>query len=386
MSILIVSNSKVYGREGEIIDVNEFIERATSEDGISLDTLYVNINDIDELLYEQLEEYNFFTLTGEIPLFIDKSKVEDWTKNKDEPPKEDISFGLEDLNTSIENDEDQKRIANILESITIEEEDIPKEEEKAQKKDAKVILFGSSKGGTGKTFTSLISCYRFAKKNPHLKIAMSDFDIIDGQIGISIHKVTPTVWNYHQHWQAGDDSFETMKKSSLKSEHFPQNIDFYLAPKDLHIDNDDFWFSVFSNLIENYDVVFFDSGIDYLNLAPISTLYKIADKVILVSTTSIKSVSSVVKQINKLKGIHKNDVFTPEDGIGDRIYLVITQIGKNDKMNSTVFKTFENHANIIAKFGVLTSEIQEAEYFSRWDIFDKHKQFNALLDKITELD
>ena len=62
---------------------------------------------------------------------------------------------------------------------------------------AKVILFGSSKGGTGKTFTCLISAYWYAKTHPTERIALADFDIIDGQIGITINKLTPTMNDFY---------------------------------------------------------------------------------------------------------------------------------------------------------------------------------------------
>jgi len=72
---------------------------------------------------------------------------------------------------------------------------------------AKVILFGSSKGGTGKTFTCLISAYWYAKTHPTERIALADFDIIDGQIGITINKLTPTMQDFYKVAKAGHNDF-----------------------------------------------------------------------------------------------------------------------------------------------------------------------------------
>ena len=102
-------------------------------------------------------------------------------------------------------------------------------------------------------------------------------------------------------------------------------------------------------------------------------------------TTSIKSVSSVSKQIRKLKGEIENNVFDKDDELADKINIVITQAGQNDEMNSTVFRTLEQHAKINGVFGVLTSDIQRAEYFGKWDIFDNNKKFNETIDKILKL-
>ena len=391
MNNIIVTNQKI-NKPGTIMSVDEFIEKASSDEGIGGgdDNLYIDVKDIGSELYEAIIEdssnvVTFFTLDNNIPSFIE-SKVEKWNeKEKEEVKNKNATFD----DTFSDIDINNNKLSGSIEENKIEElfkaDSNDKEPEQIDEEhEAEIMLFGSSKGGTGKTFTCLISAYRYAKTHPGQRIAVSDFDIIDGQVGISIHKVSPTMYKFYKQWKIGNTDFRTMENFKVKSDNFPSNIDFYLAPRDLFINNNDFWNTIFVNLIKNYDVVFFDSGIDYMNYTPISTLYKIADKIILISTTSIKSVSSVSKQIRRLKGEMANNVFSKEDEIEKHMNLVITQAGKNDEMNATVFKTFSSKIDIVGIFGVLTSDIQKAEYYGQWNIFDDNSKFNQILDKIVK--
>ena len=112
--------------------------------------------------------------------------------------------------------------------------------------------------------------------------------------------------DFYKVYKGGHSEFSYLDNCKVKSDHFSPNIDFYLAPsQDIPtITNDTtYWNTVFKLLITNYDVVFFDSGIDYLGKAPISQLYKIADKIIITCNPSINSVKSVIKQFKTLFNI-----------------------------------------------------------------------------------
>ena len=244
-------------------------------------------------------------------------------------------------------------------------------------KEAIINLYGSSKGGTGKTFTCIISAYRYAKQHPGKKIALLDADITDPQVSITIHQTNPTLFNYWRSWSNGNTSFEFMEICKTQSPKFPANLDFYLAPKDYVINNDNFWLEVLNNLITNYDVLFIDSGIDYINIPLISYCYKIADRIVLVSTTSIKSTSSVLKQINRLKGnipsLNQDgkSVYQKSDNIGSRLRLAITGCDPADeKQNNIVLEAFQKQIRIGAIFGYLNSKISRAEFLGKWNIFD----------------
>lgn len=256
-------------------------------------------------------------------------------------------------------------------------------------KPAKVILFGSSKGGTGKTFTCLLAAYRYAKTHPTERVALADFDIIDGQVGITINKNNPTLGDYYKQYNAGNGTFDYLSNVIVKNDHFNSNLDFYLAPPmDVPeiTNNVNFWQNVFELLIKNYDTVFFDSGIDYLGKPPISRLYKIADKIILTSNTSINSVKSIIRQLQTLSGRRKNNVFHPENKILDRVNLVLTRVSSNNATNTLVLENLSKYAPIVAAFGNIDDQISKSQWYQQWEIWDYETKVNSYLDKITSLD
>lgn len=406
--MIIVSKNAVKGRSERHMSYKEFVEKAFSEEGLDVDeTLMINIHDMERDVYESAkdsDEIEFFSLTGTCPDWCNPDKIHDWSEYTQNSPVEKQSEQLNAKQSSIDEDEEEEQIdwtkdvppaPSVNQSYT---EDSQKEIENlltdstndSTRNGAKVIVFGSSKGGTGKTFTACISTYRYAKTHPHQKIALVDFDIIDGQVGISIHKVKPTIRKYLSEYQKGYRDFRTMREFAVHArEPFPQNVDFYLAPSNnAKINDDEFWLNVIQNCIENYDVVVFDTGIDYINLRPISYVYKCADKVILITTTSIKSVNSVTKQIGRLKGEipskdqDGNNVFFPEDDIAPHLHVVITQMLPNNQMNKTIYTTLASKANVIATFGVITDSVSRAEFFGEWNVFDKNVGVNKALDDI----
>lgn len=379
--MLIVSNEPINKTEKKI-SYDEFLEKALSDEGFNVDdTLYFNAADIQQEIYEALEGQNvkFFTINGTKPPFI-KEEIEEWDNDAKEgtidatgqsPMSNAESFGVDDM------------MLNTLNSF-LEDNLSESADENTGGNNAKVYVFGSSKGGTGKTFTAIESTYRYGITHPYQRIAFIDFDIIDGQVGISIHKRSPNLKDYYREFQKEYSDFNTMHNFSVKANPpYPQNVDFYLAPHDgTVINNNDFWLNIIENVVSNYDVVVLDTGIDYLNISPISYAYKIADKIILVSTGSIKSTNSVAKQILKLKGEVKNPTFFKEDGLDGKIYLVLTQLSNDKKMNNTVISVFQNRVEIIAKFGIINDSVNKAEFFGEWDIFDKNEEISKAFDRI----
>ena len=121
-----------------------------------------------------------------------------------------------------------------------------------------------------------------------------------------------------------------------------------------------------------------------MHLDPIKFAYKCADKINIITTTSIKSVSSVTKQISYLTGAIDNTVYTKEDGLSGKINIIITQMVDNDEINMGIYNELQRRANVIAAFGVITDSIQRCEMFGEWDIFDNNKDINENFDKIME--
>ena len=262
-------------------------------------------------------------------------------------------------------------------------------EEKGDKT-AKVILFGSSKGGTGKTFTCCMSAYWYAKTHPNQKIALADFDIVDGQIGITINKISPTVQQYYTYFINNHGTFDNLYACRVKSDRFSPNIDFYLAPsQDIPqiTNNTYFWKNVFEHLITHYDVVFVDTGIDYMGKIPISSLYKIADKIIITSNTSINSVKSVVREFKTIGGQRKNIVFDGSEHILDRCNIVLTRVSdETPAINRSVVTNLSGFAPIIAAFGNIDSIISKIQWEQQWQLIDENPDITALLDEITSFD
>lgn len=389
---MIISNVKI-DKLGNQITFNQFLELAGSDDGFDCtEPIQLNIEDVPnaELLNQLMgfDNITFFTTTEKMPSFVNPSlHVEVWKKNIQETVpqshEDEIPYSVTDEKFVQEDSADMYNPLTGIEENEAEEEELPQEEGKV----AKIYVFGSSKGGTGKTFTAVMSTYMYAKDHPDEKIAMVDFDIIDGQVGISIHTIKPTMRNYFTEYQKGYDDFKTMKNFSVKSKHFPSNIDFYLAPNNGLKDHDEFWLNVVKNCVENYDVVVFDTGIDYLNITPISYAYKIADKVNILTTTSLKSVNSVMKQIKKLKGDVPNDTYSKLDDIGSRLNVIITQMDadQSKSINSKIHSDFSSVCNVSAVFGIITDSVSRAEYYGEWDVFDKQKNVVETFREIMRL-
>lgn len=388
--MIIVSNERVMGKKVNYT-YQQFVELAFSDAGLDSDgdMIMINIHDMDDEVFsvtKDVGEIGYFTLTGTAPGFC-TSQVEDWSDlaEDNETQTPDLS-NIPTLSNDFMDSATPDSIMNLLSDSGYEEEI----DSGNEKKDAKVFVFGSSKGGTGKTFTAIISTYRYAKTHPHQKIALIDFDIIDGQVGISIHKINPTLKKYYTEYQKGYKDYRTMKEYAVKANPpYPQNVDFFLAPSNgSSITNYQFWLNVIKNACENYDVVVFDTGIDYINLPPISFVYKAADKILLVTTTSIKSVNSVTKQIGRLKGeIPSRDqfgeeVFSAEDNIAPHLNVIITQMQKTNRMNEMIYSQLAEKANVIATFGIITDSISKAEFYGAWDVFDKNDGINRALDDI----
>ena len=296
---------------------------------------------------------------------------------------ENVTLVSANTNNDMSKDIRRQNISNILQNDPEEHSSRTK-----NRKAAKVILFGSSKGGTGKTFTCLATAYWYAKTHPTEDVALADFDIIDGQIGITVNKITPTMQNYYNLYMQDQRDIDQLRNCKVKSEYFSPNLDFYLAPsQDIpQITNDtDYWTSVFKLFITNYDMVFFDSGIDYLGKPPISQLYKIADKIIITCNPSINSVKSVIKQFKTLSGERTNPVFRAADDIMSRVNVVLTRVYENQDINEIVVTNLVRHAPVIAAFGNIDNIISRIQWYQEWTLIDTNPEITESLTEIASL-
>lgn len=435
---IVVSNSKKIPYDIEdsnytLMTEKEFYTKATSDEGIEAEKIYYDITSLKKEMYEGLhnsgmpvEYYSFtedvdldFEIDEEITLYQDQTEPEKEPEPQIQPKKQSEPVKQPEPQNQPQKQSEpvvqtQKPVnpnefieSNNIAGIDVVSSNNTKKDEtvldnqrmvnllqydditsfKMNSKNAKTIVFGSSKGGTGKTFTCLLSAYRYAKTHPDERIALADFDIIDGQIGITIGKNSPTLVDYYKQYIAGNKGYKFLSNYIVKNDHFSANLDFYLAPPmDVPevTNNFEFWFNVFECLIKNYDVVFFDSGIDYLGKEPISQLYKIADKIILTSNTSINSVKSIIKQLQTLSGRRKNPVFPEGNDILDRTYLVLTRVIGTNATNQLVYENLTKYAPIVAAFGNIDEKISKSQWYQQWEIWDYEYKVNEALDRITD--
>ncbi len=239
----------------------------------------------------------------------------------------------------------------------------PTEEEQAEgQKQGRIITFGSAKGGSGKTFTSIITAKYYADDHPEEKVCLLDLDVEEPQVALVIKKLTPNIKQFYTAYKMGDNSFEALKKCKVNGNNMPKNLDFYLTPRDANpITDEEFWKDVMMNLMFNYDMIFFDTGTTYMKTKPIVFAYQVADKVCLVTIASLASSVAVSYQIKRLTGEQPNDVYTGDDAIPEeKINLIITNSYPDLTTESIVNKMGEE-APIIACFGNLHAEINRIQ-------------------------
>ena len=382
------------------ITTDSFIQEIQEKGSFEIESeefLYIDVDYLEEEIYNVLSAAlanvsKFISSSGHIQFDGD---IEDYSEKLNNPEVIENTNDIQDrefkeeVSKPIQSEPERVNYDTATGFDTLYQESVVQseylEDEDEDNKEAEVFVFGSSKGGSGKTFTCLLSAYNYAKQNPHKKIAVADFDIIDGQIGVTIHKFSPTIFNYYKNWVKEQDSDHSSDLSLFKvsPEFMPHNLDFYLASKDHIIKEDKFWNDVFKKLIVKYDRVYFDTGIDYMNHHPIYTLYKIADKIMLTSTANLRSVGSVLKQIQRLKGLSEsNGIFSEEDEIESKLNLVITQANLDSKYLAKTINQFEKIVNVIGVFGYMPNEIEKAEIERQWYVFDDNQHVQEILNKI----
>ena len=421
----------------QLLNVSEFIDLASTDDFELEEPIYYNIDSLDLNMYQSLQELrdekfvkfymfsdqsyniNFDIDEGVVNFAVVQEELEPEIVQSQEPVNEptaqeisyepvteinnnspELSGGIEiiEQNDSVSNTKVGLEDSDVFKLMENQYGNITNDNAQSTGKIAKVILFGSSKGGTGKTTTCLISVRRYAKTHPNERVALLDYDNV-GQIGMTIVRVNPTLADYYRQYSMGNNTFPYLKNCALQNSHFSPNLDFYLAPSAAVIPkllkDNGFWKNILELVLRNYDTVFFDTGggLEYLNQQNIIDLYKIADKIILVSNTTSTSVNCVNAQIQYLSGSIKNDIYRPEEKITQRVGLVITRaLEKNKEINNAVVRVFtaaelpQNNVPILAAFGNLDERIARSQYYQEWEAWDADEKSNIYLDNICKLD
>lgn len=385
-------NSYIGSRDTEMT-LDEFVEfsqgdNAIEDGSIVFDCLIMEDHEIYDTLMDNFRDAGlmfkiFYIDKSEVPDFIPEDFLDVLMASHENINNSEYSGDTQNQNNlqseeaTVNNTTNTGLDYGIIDNLTM----VAATQKIIDNKTARTYLFGSSKGGSGKTFTCIKCADRYAKMHPNQKIAVADFDVIDGQISITIHKRERSFAKFYQMYLGGNKDFESLYACRANNVNFPPNLDFYLA-SDFLINDNNFWKVVLTNLCKNYDALFLDTGIDYLGYGIITSLYKFADKIILTSSTSIRSIGSVVRQIDILNGNSDKPQFTEADKMKDKIHVVLTQCDPKSELKDTIRAMITNKADLIGTFGQINSSIEKAEYKGMWNIFDSDVKFNELLDKI----
>lgn len=228
---------------------------------------------------------------------------------------------------------------------------------------------------THNTFTSLITAYYYAKEHPENKVAFLDLDITEPQISAVLKNLHKSIKPYYLSYTQGNSDFSELEKCKYNHKGMPENLDFYLSQKEQHAINDTrFWETLMTRLFYNYDMVFLDTGTEYLNIDAIITAYKVADRINIVCMPNMASSVIVSRQIKYLTGEKENAVYSAEDGLEDKLSLVFTNYYDNNITNAIV-EGMGDKCPIAARFGNLTPHIDEIEVLNKWNHFDDNEAF-----------
>lgn len=369
MYMLVTNDSSIENDSYNVLSYDAFMEAAMG-DGIDFDDgLLIDVNSVPDvdgynvLLDAAGEMIQWITFTDEVP---------EWFSS-------DLSETPGDLVKSSLDEQSLQELSSAMSLMDFDERDQTDEKGRSV---GRVITFGSAKGGSGKTFTSLITAVYYAKDHPNEKVCILDLDIEEPQISIVIKMLRPNIKSFYPHYQIGETSFDKLKECRANNKNFPPNLDFYLTPRDSHpIQDEDFWECVMTNLFYNYDMVILDTGTTYMQTPAIASAYKVADKVIIVSMANLASTVTVSHQIKRLTGEVPNDVYAEEDEIGPKLNLVVTNSYKGDICDHIINKLAEE-CPIVACFGNLTEKINMIEIISQWDYFDDNAAFRKAVRDI----
>lgn len=364
---LLVTDSDKSSDGFRVLTFDGFLAEADSDDGINTgDGVYIDVECIpDEDTYEAINQS-----------FGDAGVDIDWISFNESAIPSWFSGILSPLPDSLnESSLDDKSVAELASAISLLDQESYEEVSEDGQKVGKIITFGSAKGGSGKTFTSLITAYYYAKDHPNEKVCILDLDIEEPQLGIVIKTLRPTIKGFYADYSVGKTSFENLKRCKTNNPNFPQNLDFYLTPREAHpIRDDEFWKCVLTNLFFNYDMIILDTGTTYMETEAIATAYKVADKVCIVTMANLASTVTVAQQIKRLTGEDDNNVYSADDEIENKLNLIVTNSSDSRVCQSIIAKLNEE-CPIIATFGNLTDKINDIQVLGRWNMFDDNHAF-----------
>lgn len=171
----------------------------------------------------------------------------------------------------------------------------------------KVITVTSSKGGSGKSTVSILTgsyialSSKIAYENGDipfpLKVCIVDLDVRDGQLGILMGSMKPTVVNIVM---AGAPTPENIRQGIFSSE--STGCDFIFAsrrPRNAERISAEFYAEMIQNLRSMYDYIILDTSVNYLDELLNQVAYPLADRIVLVSDMGISSILGMRRWISE---------------------------------------------------------------------------------------
>lgn len=226
-------------------------------------------------------------------------------------------------------------------------------EERAPKARGKVISVTSSKGGSGKSSTSImlasqislssLKSFEAGKVSRPLSVVLVDMDIRDGQIGMLINKMDPTALNLRTEpvWDqaAISRNLVDFKHGGFKA---------LLATKKPRASEDtppEFYREIILQLRQMFDIVLLDTSVNYLDPLLEEVCYPLSDAILFVTDLGVSSVLGLARW--------KSEVCTPIEqggmGVDEKIVsIVVNKFLPNVEMDSSRIKMAGAPCEIIA--------------------------------------
>lgn len=359
---ILVTNEAKENQNYDIQNYETFFSNITSEEGFNLTgDLYIDINCIED-------ENTYDTLNGAIPEIK-------WISFNNTAPDWYVG-SLEDLPKDLDDNAfSEEEMSDLASALSLADVDMTSSSKIETQSVGRIVTFGSAKGGSGKTFTSIISAVYYAKDHPKEKVCLLDLDIEEPQVAIVIQKINKTIKPFYAHFLEGETDFQYLEKTKANNENMPDNLDFYLSPREeFPIRDENFWETVMANLFMNYDMVVLDTGTTYMETSAIISAYKIADKINIVTMCNLASTVTVSQQMKRLSGEIINNVYRPEDEIEKKVNLIVTN-SYDDIICDSIINKLEEEAPVIAKFGNMTQKINEIQFQQKWSLLDSNEAF-----------
>lgn len=147
------------------------------------------------------------------------------------------------------------------------------------KNGGRIITLASSQGGTGKTSVALALAAAVRKAGATAIIV--DADIRNGQLSYYVDQATPTMLNYYL---SDEKTIHTLRKTIIHDNAL--DVDVILSPKrsDRKADllSSQFYVDMLTRLKANYEFVFVDTGVTYLD-ATFPSIVNVSDAVLYVA-------------------------------------------------------------------------------------------------------